>query len=133
MSLALNFADAWQLFRFVESNLGKVLNEVFFSIGKRYLADDVSLCPELDENRELGMYESFSQMVKTATVIADEMDIVYAKADAEREKFIYAIQSPAWPDHVKIGMTMQTIKARLSSGKVFCRLDPHVVVCSART
>ena len=98
----------------------------FAEIIARYLDGDQLLGLEIEGNRLAGQKRSYSQFADDVTRMVNEDDAI------PQVHYIYATKSPAFPDLIKIGRTID-MRARLSSLNTACAPAPHALVAIAAT
>ena len=100
----------------------------FTDVILRYLDGDLTLCSEIQANKTLGKDKSYFRFAtRTAQAVEEENE-----TQMPQVAYIYATKSPAFPDLIKIGRTID-MKARLSQLNTGCAPLPHVVVAMAPT
>jgi hypothetical protein len=118
--------DLLELTHMLGSRVSIAFREETLKILERYLDGDLSLCEEVLENKQMGKEMSCARFAAKVTLRVEELEI-QAQNEMPPVSYVYATRSPAFPDLIKIGRTVD-VKARLSSLNTSCSPAPHVVV-----
>lgn len=123
----LKFEDAIELIMVLPGKISKVCRKQMAEIIIRYLDGDSSLLNEIVENHNVGRVNSYANFVQRIC------------ADTEKETksvtsfgYLYALSSPAFPGHIKIGRSIDVFR-RLAQLNTGCAPNPHVVIATAPT
>ena len=127
----LTLQHAIELVMILPGKTAKSMRREFADIISRYLDGDLSLCIEIDENRQMGRGRSYPKFIKNA--IENQRD-KSSKGSGKMQKisYVYACKSTAFPGLIKIGKTENVMK-RMIQLNTGCAPAPHVVVAVATT
>ena len=124
----ITLAGSVKLVMLLPGKRAQLYKSKFAEIISRYLDGDQTLYLEINENRMAGQKRSYARFAHSVECAAQEDNA----NEMPQIHYIYATKSPAFPDRVKIGRTVN-MRARLSSLNTSCAPAPHTVVAMATT
>lgn len=99
---------------------GKIPNSVLFDITEYHLDSYIDMYAKLsgaDKGTKTTANRRYARKLAGLTLIKLKLDRG-AKANQCKEGFVYTLTNPAWPDHTKLGMSVD-IKKRLASYQTY--------------
>ena len=124
----ITLAGSVKLVMLLPGKRAQLYKSKFAEIISRYLDGDQTLYLEINENRMAGQKRSYARFAHSVECAAQEDNA----NEMPQIHYIYATKSPAFPDRIKIGRTVN-MRARLSSLNTSCAPAPHTVVAMATT
>ena len=120
-----------RLLMILGGKVAKAFRDNALQILQRYLDGDMSLCKEVEENKNMGKKRSYAKFMNTVLEDAKKTMDEELK-EIPSTAYIYATYSEAFPGLLKIGRS-KDVKARLSSANTFTAPAPHRLLCMAPT
>ena len=124
----ITLAGSVKLVMLLPGKRAQLYKTKFAEIISRYLDGDQTLYLEINKNRMAGQKRSYARFAHSVECAAQEDNA----NEMPQIHYIYATKSPAFPDRIKIGRTVN-MRARLSSLNTSCAPAPHTVVAMATT
>jgi hypothetical protein len=119
------------LTKHLQGSISHALKEEMMDILHRYLDGDMSLCEEVDQNREMGKHKS---LLKFSKKVMERAHVSALKEHNQMPKlaYVYGTKTEAEPNLIKIGRSGNMF-ARLSSMNTSIKTKPHKIVAVVPT
>ena len=119
------------LTKHLKSRISHALKEEMLDILHRYLDGDMSLCEEVEQNREMGKHNSLLKFSKKVMARAHVSALKELK-EMPKLAYVYGTKTEAEPNLIKIGRSGNMF-SRLSSMNTSIKTKPHQIVAVVPT